>query len=146
MVKQHKKYNKKGGGRTINMPKIDIGSMPGPSFNGAVTIGAACEGGHCSIPITPTTTNMIHNALNSSTPYANVSYPGTDRLGNNSFNMPGIQSYEGTSLNSGPFNLQCAGGGQNPFNYITNPETGRRVSIYGKIGKRVLKNYVHSVQ
>jgi hypothetical protein len=146
MVKQKRKYNKKGGGRTINVPKVYNGSVPGPSFNGAVTIGQACDGGHCSIPITPTTDNMIHNALNSNTPGANVSYPGTNRLGNNSFDMPGIQAYDGTAINSGPFNLQCAGGRQNPFNYIMNPATGRRVSIYGKVGKRVLQNYVYSIQ
>ena len=28
------------------------------------------------------------------------------------------------------------------FNYIYNPETGKNVSIYGKTGKKVLKNYV----
>ena len=30
------------------------------------------------------------------------------------------------------------------FNYIVNPETGRKVSIYGKTGQRVLNNYMHS--
>ena len=151
MVKQNKKkynkkYNKKGGGRTINVPKVYDGDVPGPSFNGAVTVGEECVGAHCSVPIEPTTTYMIHDALDSSTPGANVSYPGTDRLGNNSFAMPGISAYEGTTINPGPFNLQCAGGKNNPFNYIVNPDTGRRVSIYGKIGKRVLKKYVHSIQ
>ena len=29
------------------------------------------------------------------------------------------------------------------FNYIVNPESGRRVSIYGKTGKRVLGNYLY---
>jgi hypothetical protein len=28
------------------------------------------------------------------------------------------------------------------FNYIYNPETGRKVSIYGKTGKKILENYV----
>ena len=28
------------------------------------------------------------------------------------------------------------------FNYIVNPESGKRVSIYGKTGKKVLQNYV----
>jgi hypothetical protein len=30
------------------------------------------------------------------------------------------------------------------FNYITNPETGRKVNIYGKTGQRVLNNYLQS--
>ena len=30
------------------------------------------------------------------------------------------------------------------FNYIVNPETGRKVSIYGKTGQRVLNNYMHN--
>ena len=30
------------------------------------------------------------------------------------------------------------------FNYIVNPETGRKVSIYGKTGRRVLKKYAQS--
>ena len=28
------------------------------------------------------------------------------------------------------------------FNYIYNPETGKKVSIYSKTGKKVLNNYV----
>jgi hypothetical protein len=28
------------------------------------------------------------------------------------------------------------------FNFINNPETGKKVSIYGKTGKKVLNNYV----
>ena len=28
------------------------------------------------------------------------------------------------------------------FNYIINPKTGRKISIYGGIGKNVLKNYI----
>lgn len=31
------------------------------------------------------------------------------------------------------------------FDKIVNPETGRKVSIYGKIGKKVLKNYLNSL-
>ena len=36
-------------------------------------------------------------------------------------------------------NIQTAG---SMFNRIVNPETGRKVSIYGKIGKKVIKNYI----
>lgn len=31
------------------------------------------------------------------------------------------------------------------FNKITNPETGRKVSIYGKIGTKVLRNYLQQM-
>jgi hypothetical protein len=31
------------------------------------------------------------------------------------------------------------------YNYITNPKTGRKVSIYGKIGKKVLSKYLNSI-
>ena len=37
-------------------------------------------------------------------------------------------------------NLQT--GGEHPYNYIRNPDTGRKVNIFGKTGKRVLKNYL----
>ena len=63
-IRMPRKYKQKGSGRTINVPKIaDTSTVPGPSFNGAVTIGEPCVGGHCAVPATPTTTNMIHNNL-----------------------------------------------------------------------------------
>jgi len=31
------------------------------------------------------------------------------------------------------------------FQYIVNPETGRKVSIHGKTGQKVLKNYVNNL-
>ena len=33
--------------------------------------------------------------------------------------------------------------GGNPFRMITNPETGRSVSIHGPVGKKVLMNYLN---
>jgi len=33
-------------------------------------------------------------------------------------------------------------GGVNPFHYIVNPETGRKVSLFGKTGQKVLNNYI----
>ena len=35
----------------------------------------------------------------------------------------------------------AAGGGKNFYNKIVNPLTGRKVSIYGRIGKQILRNY-----
>ena len=29
------------------------------------------------------------------------------------------------------------------YSYISNPETGRKVSIYGKIGQKVIRNYIN---
>jgi len=37
----------------------------------------------------------------------------------------------------------AAGGGENLYNKIINPLTGRKVSIYGKIGKQILRNYMN---
>ena len=64
-----------------------------------------------AFPVTPTVSNMVNNNLNSSNPppEATVQYPGTDRLGNNSMLMPGVNQYTGTQLNPGPFNIQCTG-------------------------------------
>jgi len=33
-----------------------------------------------------------------------------------------------------------------PYSYIVNPETGRRVSLNGKIGQKVIKNYLDTFQ
>lgn len=162
-----KKYKQKGSGRTLNVPKtLPPNTVPGPSFNGAVTVGEACVGSHCSIPVTPLVSNMVNVNLNSANPPpgANVHYPGTDRLGNSGLQMPGIKSYVGTKLNHGPHNIQCAGttqkggelieengftSGEGQFGgaylYITNPDTNRKVSIFGRVGKRVLKNYLNEI-
>ena len=213
----NKRVRQRGSGRTINVPKTHpTNSVPGPSFNGAVTIGETCIGSHCAMPVEPTATNMINNNLNSANPPpgANVHYPGTDRLGNSSLSMPGINNYIGTQLNHGPHRIQCAGGkvklpngmcececitslknnscgsdgcvcmpgddkkglcncgcadsnldpkknrfGEKangkyniknkkggsdfaPYFFIINPETGRKVNIHGKIGKKVIRNYL----
>ena len=105
------------------------------------------------MPVEPTATNMINNNLNSANPPpgANVHYPGTDRLGNSSLLMPAINDYVGTKLNHGPHRIQCAGGKNTligdlaSYFYIVNPESGRKVNIYGKIGKKVLMNYLNLI-
>ena len=56
--------NINGYGRTLNVPKVlPAGVVPGPSYNGAVTIGEPCEGPHCAIPVKPTTNNYISQNL-----------------------------------------------------------------------------------
>jgi len=107
--RQSRRRQQRGCGRTINIPLPD-GSVPGPSFNSAVTVGEACVGSHCAVPVTPTTDGMMAN-LNSGVPGANINYPGTERMGNSSFNMAGIGPYTGTQLNNGPFSMLTQAGG-----------------------------------
>jgi hypothetical protein len=107
--RRQQRRNQRGGGRTIDIPLPD-GTIPGPSYNSAVTIGEACNGPHCAIPVTPSTDAMMAN-LGSAVPGANINYPGTDRMGNNAFSMPGISPYTGTELNSGPFQMLTQAGG-----------------------------------
>ena len=156
-----------GGGRTLPSANDVVGTMPGPTFNGGVTTGEACVGSHCSIPVTPETQNLIHNNLNSSTPGANVSYPGTTRMGNNLQRMPGVTNYgNGTNIKctqtggnktlaghdlspSQPNNTLTGlqtGGRNDPFDFIFDPNTNKKVSIYGKRGQEILKDYVKEIE
>ena len=102
-----------GGGRTLDIPlPTDPFTMPGPSYNNAWYTGEPCVGNHCGVPITPYVSEYIHTALDSTTPGANTQYPLIDRLGNSlGENLPGIQPYQGTELNSGPFAFNCVSGG-----------------------------------
>lgn len=106
--------NQRGGGRTLDVPLPSVPfKMPGPSYNNAWYVGEPCVGNHCGVPITPYVSEYIHNALNSSTPGANTQYPLIDRLGNSlGENLPGVQPYQGTELNPGPFQFNCVGGGR----------------------------------
>lgn len=133
-----------GGGRTLNIPKtLPVNQVPGPSYNGAVTIGELCQGGHCSIPVTPLDSNLIHNNLRSANPPpgATINYPGTNRLGNNHLEMPGIQNYIGTEENPGPFNIQC-GAGKSAFQYIIHPRTRKHYHIHSSKGRKLLNMYL----
>ena len=142
------------GGRTLNIPKTTPHhKLPGPSYNGAVTIGEPCQGGHCSLPVTPSDSNLIHNNLRSANPPpgATVNYPGTNRLGNNSLKMPGIDNYTGTESNPGPFNIKCAsfqcGGDRdsNPFQYIIHPLTRKRYDVTSRKGIHLLNKYLEGM-
>jgi len=104
----------RGGGRTFDVPMpSDPFQMPGPTFNNAWYTGEACNGPHCGVPVTPFVSEYIHNNLPADTaPGATTQYPVIDRLGNSlGENFPGIQPYEGTELNPGPFNFNCVSGG-----------------------------------
>ncbi len=110
---RRRRRSQRGGNRTYDVPQPSTPfQMPGPAPNNAWYTGAPCVGAHCGVPITPTVTEYIHTALNSSTPGANVQFPLIDRLGNSlGENFPGIQPYSGTALNSGPFAFNCVSGG-----------------------------------
>lgn len=59
---------------------------------------------------------------------------------------PGFPRSVGPNLAPAPdaSNLQTGGGYTSPYDKITNPATGRRVSIYTKKGKEVLSQYVNT--
>jgi len=135
------RHTQRGGGRTLDIPlPTDPFTMPGPSYNNAWTVGEPCVGNHCGVPITPFVTEYIHNALNSSTPGANVQFPIIDRLGNSlGENFPGIQPYVGTDLNPGPFQFNCVGGGKSRKNQM-NKKKSRHTGGLPWFGKSKKKN------
>lgn len=129
-VKQHKKKqlnkktinkNKKGGNRentpvTIktNVPETlqwnnPNQTAPEPQYQGGIYTGPQAYGPWGVIPVTPTTSNIIHNNLDSASPPpgGNIQYPGTNHLGNNYSSYPGIEWYnDTTSFNPGPFRIK----------------------------------------
>ena len=137
-----------GGGRTLNVPKhLPQNVVPGPSYNGAVTTGIPCQGGHCSIPVTPQVDYLINKNLSNGTlppppPLAKYNYPGTHRLGNNYFKMPGIGNYVGTEQNPGPFEMNVIQGGGSLYQYITHPRTKKMYNINSHKGKHILQKYI----
>lgn len=140
--------NQKGHGRTLNVPKVlPPGRVPGPSFNGAHTIGEPCVGGHCAVPVKPTVGHMINQNLRSANPPkgALTVYPWSYRLGNSSDNVPGLVKYTNdNALNRGPFNILVQNGGSSPYDYIINPKTNRKVKSNGKLGRSILKKYTQA--
>lgn len=134
-----------GYGRTLNVPKtLPAGVVPGPSYNGAVTIGEPCVGPHCSIPINPTSNYMINkNLIKGKTPREALNhYPSTYRLGNNSDIMPGIGKYTNNGLNKGPYNIDVPKN-EEVLEYIINPETNRKVKVNSDIGKQLMEQYLN---
>ena len=61
-------------------------------------------------------------------------------------NVPSLYSKNMVGPNLAPYpnatNLQTGGA----YDSIVNPETGRKVSIYGKTGQKVLNNYFKNIQ
>ena len=145
LIKYYNMSNKTNG-RTLNVPKsMPAGRIPDNSYNGAVTIGAPCEGAHCAIPVPPTVSYMTNVNLRSANPPPGAlqQFASTHRLGNNSDLNVGIGKYvNGTSQNPGPFNISVQGNKES-YRYIINPETGKKVSASSMEGKYILENYIN---
>ena len=90
-------------GRTLNVPKqLKPGIIPIHSYNGARTTGELCEGGHCSIPNNPLSSNFVSQNYG-------FLYSSTPRPGNNTEINPETFKYKNpNSLNYGPFNITVA--------------------------------------
>lgn len=91
--------------------KTGYTQVPPPSLNGGLYSGEPFERNApwANVPVTPETTFMINENLNRgnvTAPGANYQYPPT-RQGNNYVEWKGLSKYEGTALNSGPFNIYC---------------------------------------
>jgi hypothetical protein len=82
--------------------------VPPHDLNGGIYSGEQAKGPWGHIPVTPTTTNYIYNNLKTAEPPpgALITYPGTDRMGNNYQAMPGIENYRNN--NYGPFKINCS--------------------------------------
>ena len=134
--------NQTGYGRTLNIPKeLPAGVIPGPSYNGAVTIGEKCVGPHCSIPVNPTTSYMIKKNLQSAGPHHVQHYPSTYRLGNNTELPQGMSKYTNkNSLNNGPFNIDVIDAPSN-IEYIINPATNRKVQVDSFEGRYIIEKF-----
>tara|TARA_Y100000991_G_scaffold210757_1_gene192391 strand:+ start:625 stop:1698 length:1074 start_codon:yes stop_codon:yes gene_type:complete len=119
-TKNKKRKSKKGGNQNIpidiktNVPPTQQWTnpnvaAPAPQYQGGIYTGPQAYGPWGFIPVTPTTSNMIHNNLKSANPPpgATVQYPGTNRLGNNFSSMPGVSWYNNTTeMNPGQFRIK----------------------------------------
>jgi len=121
-TKSYRNLLKKGGSNMENIPvtiRTDVPETlqwnnpnqqaPEPQYQGGIYTGPQAYGPWGVIPVTPTTSNMIHNNLESASPPpgGNVQYPGTNHLGNNYSSYPGISWYNNTTdFNPGPFRIR----------------------------------------
>ena len=87
----------------------ELTGAPEPVPNGGIFGGPQAVGPYASIPVTPTTTNLINKNLRSANPPpgATEQYPGTNRDGNNYVPMPGVYWYNDTHpINKGPYSMK----------------------------------------
>ena len=82
-------------------------AAPPPEYNGGLYTGPPFAGPWGNVPVTPTTTNYIHNNLRSAEPPpgATTQYPGTNRMANNYSAKPGVNWLAQPSR--GPYRIQC---------------------------------------
>jgi hypothetical protein len=84
-----------------------------------------------------------YNLTNNTTKHTSAYGPIVARSG--MLTMPGGDAQHASpNLAAYPKSTNLQTGGGHPYNYIRNPDTGRNVNIFGKTGKRVLKNYLKS--
>ena len=87
----------------------EVTKYPDPLPNGGLFGGPQAVGEYASIPVIPTTTNMIHHNLRSANPPPGAihQYPGTNRDRNNYVPMPGVCWYNDTHpVNQGPYSIK----------------------------------------
>lgn len=113
-TKISQKKNKRGGAVSplIQASGPNVAIVP-PSYNAGLYTGVPFSGPWGNVPVAPTTTNYINNNLNSANPPpgGNISYPGTNRLGNNYQAMPGVNDYQSSrQVNWGPYKINCTKG------------------------------------
>ena len=90
----------------------ELTAAPEPVPNGGLFGGPQAVGPYASIPVTPTTTNLINKNLRSANPPpgATEQYIGDNRLGNNYVPMPGVNWYNSAyDRNKGPFTIKVIG-------------------------------------
>ena len=106
-----------GGGRTLN---IDMTTpMPGPTFNGALTIGKPCPTELSNISVTPNSTDYMLNLKSANPP-------------------PGYERSNPTIYLNPSNNTDQVGGADH---YIMDPVNKKTYFIKSKNGQRVLRNY-----
>lgn len=70
----------------------------------------------------------------------------TFNMGENVGGLPAVEGYnccDGAAPPTAPADAtNQVGGGVNPFNFIINPETGARMSLFSSGGKALLKNLI----
>lgn len=84
---------------------------PEPSLNGGLYTGEPFQKGapHANFPVTPDTTVYLQTNLQNGTEAPNEArymYPPS-RQGNSHVEWKGLNKYEGTAINSGPYNIYC---------------------------------------
>lgn len=83
---------------------------PPPSLNGGLYTGESFKGPWGNVPVIPDATYMINKNLVRGNGYvapgSTFQYPPS-RQGNSFVDWNGLKRYQGTALNSGPFNIYC---------------------------------------